>query len=76
MEKRRLGLSDLHVNPVGLGCMGFSHATGDPTPHDEAVNTLRQAYEYGYDFFDTAEAYTGVYPMEQSPTMKNLSEKR
>ncbi len=62
MEKRRLGLSDLHVNPVGLGCMGFSHASGDPTPHDEAVKTLRQAYEYGYDFFDTAEAYTGVYP--------------
>lgn len=42
--------------------MGFSHASGDPTPHDEAVKTLRQAYEYGYDFFDTAEAYTGVYP--------------
>ena len=62
MKKRRLGVSDLYVNPVGLGCMGFSHASGDPTPHDEAVKTLRQAYEYGYDFFDTAEAYTGVYP--------------
>lgn len=62
MEKRRLGSSNLFVNPVGLGCMGFSHASGDPTPHDEAVKTLRQAYEYGYDFFDTAEAYTGVYP--------------
>lgn len=62
MEKRRLGSSDLYVNPVGLGCMGFSHASGDPTPHDEAVKTLREAYEYGYDFFDTAEAYTGVYP--------------
>ena len=62
MEKRRLGNSDLYVNPVGLGCMGFSHASGDPTPEDIAVKTLRAAYELGYDFFDTAEAYTGVYP--------------
>lgn len=62
MEKRRLGNSDLYVNPVGLGCMGFSHASGDPMPEDEAVQTLRQAYEMGYEYFDTAEAYTGVYP--------------
>lgn len=62
MEKRRLGSSNLMVNPVGLGCMGFSHASGDPVPEAEAVRTLREAYELGYDFFDTAEAYTGVYP--------------
>ena len=62
MEKRKLGNSELYVNPVGLGCMGFSHASGDPMPEEEAVKTLRQAYEIGYDFFDTAEAYTGVYP--------------
>jgi len=62
MEKRRLGNSNLMVNPVGLGCMGFSHASGDPVPETEAVRTLREAYELGYDFFDTAEAYTGVYP--------------
>lgn len=42
--------------------MGFSHASGDPMPEDEAVQTLRQAYEMGYEYFDTAEAYTGVYP--------------
>lgn len=62
MEKRKLGSSELYVNPVGLGCMGFSHASGDPVPAETAVETLRQAYETGYDFFDTAEAYTGVYP--------------
>ncbi|MBR4444597.1 MAG: aldo/keto reductase [Lachnospiraceae bacterium] len=62
MEKRRLGNSELYVNPVGLGCMGFSHASGDPMPENESVAALRQAYEIGYDFFDTAEAYTGVYP--------------
>lgn len=62
MEKRRLGNSDLYVNPVGLGCMGFSHASGDPTEKDLAVRTLREAADMGYDFFDTAEAYTGVNP--------------
>lgn len=62
MKKRKLGNSDLFVNPVGLGCMGFSHASGDPVDSKTAVKTLRQAYEMGYDFFDTAEAYTGVFP--------------
>ena len=62
MEKRRLGNSELYVNPVGLGCMGFSHASGDPMDNDTAIKVLRQAYETGYDFFDTAEAYTGIFP--------------
>jgi len=62
MEKRKLGSSELYVNPVGLGCMGFSHASGDPTEKSIAVKTLREAYDIGYDFFDTAEAYTGVNP--------------
>lgn len=62
MEKRRIGKTEMFVNPVGLGCMGFSHASGDPTPKDVAVKTIKEAYEAGYDFFDTAECYTGVYP--------------
>lgn len=62
MKNRKLGNSDLFVNPVGLGCMGFSHASGDPVDNESAIKTLRQAYEMGYDFFDTAEAYTGVFP--------------
>ena len=62
MEKRRLGRTEMLVNPVGLGCMGFSHASGDPMERSEAVKMIRRAYELGYDFFDTAECYTGVYP--------------
>lgn len=62
MEKRKLGNSELYINPVGLGCMGFSHAFGAPTEKDVAIRTLREAYEIGYDFFDTAESYTGVNP--------------
>ena len=63
MKKQvQLGQTGMKVYPVGLGCMGFSHASGLPTDHDTAVRTIREAYEMGYDFFDTAECYTGIYP--------------
>ncbi len=59
MEKRKLGETDFYVNPVGLGCMGFSHAYGKATEKSEAIKTIREACEFGYNFFDTAECYTG-----------------
>ncbi|MBR0164983.1 MAG: aldo/keto reductase [Lachnospiraceae bacterium] len=62
MQKRTLGKSNLTVQPIGLGCMGFSHASGDPTDKDTAVRRIREAADIGYDFFDTAECYTGIYP--------------
>ena len=60
MEKRTLGKTGWRVAPVGLGCMGFSHAYGTAVDRKEAVSTIRAAVEMGYDFFDTAECYTGV----------------
>ncbi|WP_346677610.1 aldo/keto reductase [Erysipelatoclostridium sp. An173] len=62
MRKVQLGKTDMYVNVIGLGCMGLSHASGTPTPKDEAVEILKKAHEIGYDFYDTAECYTGVYP--------------
>lgn len=59
-NKRKLGQSGIEVTAVGLGCMGFSHAYGAPTEKPEAVAMLRSAYSMGYDFFDTAECYTGI----------------
>ena len=47
MEMRRLGHSDLYVNPVGLGCMGFSHAYGLAMEKTEAVENMRSAYDMG-----------------------------
>ena len=61
-EKRKLGNSELSVTPVGLGCMGFSHAYGAPTEKSEAVKMIRKAFDMGYDFFDTAECYIGTNP--------------
>ena len=48
------------VNAVGLGCMGLSHAYGTAVEKSEAVDILRQAFDMGYNFFDTAECYTGL----------------
>ncbi|MCI9553535.1 MAG: aldo/keto reductase [Acutalibacter sp.] len=60
MEKRRLGKSGFMVNPVGLGCMGFSHAYGEPTEKNAAIKMIQKTYDMGYNFFDTAECYTGI----------------
>ena len=48
------------VNAVGLGCMGLSHAYGTAVEKSVSVDILRQAFDMGYNFFDTAECYTGL----------------
>ena len=58
MKYRTLGT--MKVSSVGLGCMGFSHAYGLPTEKSEAVRLIRDAYDAGYTFFDTAECYVGI----------------
>ncbi len=62
MKTRALGKSGIEVSALGMGCMGLTHASGDPVPNDEAVATIRAAYEMGYTFFDTAECYVGCRP--------------
>ena len=47
------------MSAVGFGCMGISHAYGEPMKKDDAIKLLRQAVENGYTFFDTAECYIG-----------------
>lgn len=39
IKKRILGNSGIEVNPVGLGCMGFSHAYGTPTDKSDSNKT-------------------------------------
>lgn len=59
METRLLG-DDLKVSAIGLGCMGFSMGYGKATDEETAIKTIRQAYDMGYRFFDTAEVYQGT----------------
>lgn len=58
MKYRKLGNDK--VSPLGLGCMGFSHAYGEATEKSEAIKTIKSAFDMGYNFFDTAECYTGL----------------
>ena len=57
MKKRTLGKSGLEVSALGLGCMGMSHAFGEPKPKGDMIALIRAAVERGVTFFDTAEIY-------------------
>lgn len=56
MRKRWIG-NGLEVSAVGLGCMGLSHASGQPVEEKEALHLLRESLKMGYTLFDTAETY-------------------
>jgi aryl-alcohol dehydrogenase-like predicted oxidoreductase len=45
------------INPIGLGCMGFSHGYGGRPDEATAIAALNHALDVGYDFLDTAAAY-------------------
>ena len=55
MTERKL--RGLAVSPVGLGCMGMSHAYGAPADKKTMKALLADAVEMGYTLFDTAEIY-------------------
>jgi len=57
MHKRKLGKSGLEVSALGLGCMGLSHAYGQPVDEQAGIALIRAAVDRGVTFFDTAEAY-------------------
>jgi aryl-alcohol dehydrogenase-like predicted oxidoreductase len=57
MQKRILGNSGLEVSALGMGCMGLSFGYGPATDKESAIKLIREAYEQGITFFDTAEAY-------------------
>jgi aryl-alcohol dehydrogenase-like predicted oxidoreductase len=57
MQKRRLGRSNLEVSALGFGCMGLSFGYGPALEKQSAISLIRDAFESGVTFFDTAEAY-------------------
>jgi aryl-alcohol dehydrogenase-like predicted oxidoreductase len=64
MQKRSLGRSNLSTSAIGLGCMGLSHAYGQPVDKRSGMALIRAAVERGVTFFDTAEVY-GPYTNEE-----------
>jgi aryl-alcohol dehydrogenase-like predicted oxidoreductase len=64
MEKRRLGMSDLEITPIGLGCWQFSRGAGlmgamvwADIGQEAATSVVDAALRAGVSWFDTAEAY-------------------
>ncbi len=57
MKSRTLGSSRLEVSALGFGCMGLNFGYGPGPGRQAAVKLIRDAFEHGVTFFDTAEAY-------------------
>ncbi len=53
MEYRYIGKSGLRVTSIALGTMTF----GSTTSKEEAFKILDRAYDFGINFYDTAELY-------------------
>ena len=59
-ETQKFGKTDLVTTPIVYGCMGGAGAFGAQEESD-SIDALRAAFDVGINFFDTAEAYGGVY---------------
>ena len=57
MQTRELGRSGLQVSAIGFGCMGISFGYASKLSKDDGVKLIRDAFERGITFFDTAEVY-------------------
>ena len=56
MEKRKLG--NIEVSEIGIGTMAFSHGYGKIPDEKYSIEAIREAYNNGCTFFDTAEVYS------------------
>ncbi|MBV1704489.1 MAG: aldo/keto reductase [Hyphomicrobiales bacterium] len=57
MKTRTLGKNGLEVSALGLGCMGMSFSYAPFPEKADMVKLIRDAFDLGVTFFDTAEVY-------------------
>lgn len=55
MPRRKFG--PLEVSAIGLGCMNVAWGFGPSIEKKDAIRLIREAYERGVTYFDTAEVY-------------------
>jgi aryl-alcohol dehydrogenase-like predicted oxidoreductase len=64
MKSRKFGISGLEVSAIGFGCMGLNYAYSNTLNKKDSISLIREAFERGVTFFDTAEMY-GPYTNEE-----------
>ena len=57
MQARTIGTHGLEASTLGFGCMGLSHGYGSAVDPRSGIALIREAFELGVTFFDTAETY-------------------
>ncbi|CAK7340951.1 unnamed protein product [Dovyalis caffra] len=53
----KLGTQGLEVSKLGFGCMGLSGTYNTPVPEDAGISIIKEAFNQGITFFDTADVY-------------------
>lgn len=57
MTLRTLGRTALQVTPLGMGCWPIAGITSIDVHEDDSLATVREAFDAGINFFDTAYCY-------------------
>ncbi|ORX81779.1 aldo/keto reductase [Anaeromyces robustus] len=63
MKYKRLGKTGLQVSRICIGCMSFGTSEWQDwvTDEEESIKIIKKAFDYGINFFDTADAYSNGY---------------
>lgn len=56
MEKRRIGVTDIEVSAISLGCWPMGGDYWGGTDDQESIRTIHKALELRINFVDTAPA--------------------
>ncbi|XP_021621551.1 perakine reductase-like [Manihot esculenta] len=57
IPRMKLGNQGLEVSKLGFGCMGLSGGYNVPVPEEVGISIIKEAFNRGITFFDTADIY-------------------
>lgn len=55
----KLGNQGFEVSKLGFGCMGLTGAYNSPLSDEDGISIIKDAFNKGITFFDTADVYGG-----------------
>ncbi|WOG88222.1 hypothetical protein DCAR_0207456 [Daucus carota subsp. sativus] len=59
MPRIKLGTQGLEVSKLGFGCMGISGQYNDPLSEEAGIELIKECFNKGITFLDTADVYGG-----------------